>query len=193
MEKKTSKTLKLNLYKKEQFVLCVILLCFMLSGIVLPKVDNYLHPGSPPEDDFIETVTPVPDTNEVISPPSKDEDTSNEPDISHSQENAENSTDAFEPTTNVQSSDQSDYSNNFSSSSSKTPEKEPEKEPVNEPTNKPTTEIPKEPEKVWVPPVYEIIHHEAIYETIRVVICNYCSEEFSTVGEFQVHKNAHGG
>ena len=50
-----------------------------------------------------------------------------------------------------------------------------------------------EPEKIWVPPVYEIVHHEAVYETVRVIICNYCSEEFSSVGEFQVHKDANGG
>ena len=32
MEKKTSKTPKFNLYKKEQLVLTIILLCFVLSG-----------------------------------------------------------------------------------------------------------------------------------------------------------------
>lgn len=49
------------------------------------------------------------------------------------------------------------------------------------------------PERVWVPPVYETIHHEAVYQTIQVVICNYCGATFGTTGEFQVHKDAHGG
>ena len=53
----------------------------------------------------------------------------------------------------------------------------------------PPTEAPKE----WVPPVYETIHHDAIYETKRVAICNYCSEVFDSVGDFQVHKNENGG
>ena len=72
-------------------------------------------------------------------------------------------------------------SNSSSQEKPSTPEKEPEEEPE------------KEQEKIWVPPVYEIVHHEAVYETVRVVVCNYCSEEFGSVGEFQVHKDANGG
>ena len=48
-------------------------------------------------------------------------------------------------------------------------------------------------EKEWVPPVYRTIHHDAVYETKRVVSCNYCNEIFLTVGEFQIHKDANGG
>lgn len=48
-------------------------------------------------------------------------------------------------------------------------------------------------EKVWVPPVYKTVHHEAVYETVKVVVCNYCGAEFSSAGEFQVHKDANGG
>ena len=72
---------------------------------------------------------------------------------------------------------------------------EPQETPQENIEQKPQEEekLPEETEKVWVPPVYETIHHEAIYEKIRIVVCNYCSEEFKTVGEFQVHKDAHGG
>lgn len=49
------------------------------------------------------------------------------------------------------------------------------------------------PEKIWVPPVYKIVHHEAVYETRKVYICNYCSAEFNSAGEFQVHKDENGG
>ena len=48
-------------------------------------------------------------------------------------------------------------------------------------------------EKVWVPPVYETIHHEAVYEKVRVYVCTYCQAEFASAGEFQVHKDANGG
>ncbi len=55
------------------------------------------------------------------------------------------------------------------------------------------TQPPVEPPKVWVPPVYTTVHHEAIYETRRSVICNYCGAAFGSAGEFQVHKDANGG
>lgn len=48
-------------------------------------------------------------------------------------------------------------------------------------------------DKVWVPPVYETIHHEAVYEKVRVYVCTYCQAEFASAGEFQVHKDANGG
>lgn len=187
MKKKISKTFKLNLYRKEQFILCTILLCFMLSSVALPQIKNYLYPVVLPSDSFVETVVPEADTNEMAPPLSQDEEISIETDISNSLENTENHIANFE------SPDQSVSSNNSPDSSFQTPVKEPEKKPENEIPDKPANEAPKEPEKEWVPPIYEIIHHEAIYETVRVVICNYCSEEFSTVGEFQVHKNTHGG
>lgn len=49
------------------------------------------------------------------------------------------------------------------------------------------------PQKVWVPPVYQTIHHDAVYNTVKVVVCNYCGAEFGSAGEFQVHKDANGG
>ena len=47
--------------------------------------------------------------------------------------------------------------------------------------------------KTWVPPTYKIVHHEAVYKTVRVVICNYCGATFGSTGEFQTHKDLHGG
>lgn len=60
-------------------------------------------------------------------------------------------------------------------------------------TNTGDSSTPTMSEKTWVPPVYETIHHEAVYDTVRMVVCNYCSESFRTVGEFQIHKDANGG
>ena len=44
-----------------------------------------------------------------------------------------------------------------------------------------------------MPPVYQTIHHDAVYNTVKVVVCNYCGAEFGSAGEFQVHKDANGG
>lgn len=52
---------------------------------------------------------------------------------------------------------------------------------------------PAQTEKVWVPPVYQTVHHDAVYQTVKVVVCNYCGAEFNSAGEFQVHKDANGG
>ncbi len=56
-----------------------------------------------------------------------------------------------------------------------------------------STPTPVEQPKVWVPPVYKTVHHDAIYETRRSVVCNYCGAAFGSAGEFQVHKDANGG
>lgn len=65
--------------------------------------------------------------------------------------------------------------------------------PTANPAPPSTPAAPPEPEKVWVPPVYTTVHHEAVYETIQSVCCNYCGATFGSVGEFQVHKDANGG
>lgn len=55
----------------------------------------------------------------------------------------------------------------------------------------PTTPAPPPAsEKIWVPPVYKTVYHDAIYQTVKVVVCNYCNAEFSSAGEFQVHRDA---
>ncbi len=56
-----------------------------------------------------------------------------------------------------------------------------------------TPSAPAEPEKKWVPPVYKTVHHEAVYQTQQIVVCNYCGAEFSSTSEFQAHKEANGG
>ena len=181
MEKKTSKTPKFNLYKKEQLVLTIILLCFVLSGIGLPKLKDYLHPVEIPVEDSHEIEEPNIDTN-IDTEVEVDEDI-----------NAESELDEPEVIDDVVEDTDIEVSNQKPSTTTK-PSNEPIKEsPKNPEQNSSVAEVPKEPEKVWVPPVYETVHHEAVYETVRIVICNYCSEEFGSVGEFQVHKEEHGG
>ncbi len=56
-----------------------------------------------------------------------------------------------------------------------------------------TPAAPAAPEKKWVPPVYKTVHHDAVYQTEQIVVCNYCGAEFSSTSEFQAHKEANGG
>ena len=56
-----------------------------------------------------------------------------------------------------------------------------------------TPSAPAAPEKKWVPPVYKTVHHDAVYQTQQIVVCNYCGAEFSSTSEFQAHKEANGG
>lgn len=184
MEKKISKTPKFNLYKKEQLVLTIILLCFVLSGIGLPKLKDYLHPVEIPAEDFQDVVETDTDVDVEV-----------DLDIETENESTE-----IEETDAIVEDEIPENSNKVEDSPESKPNitTKPSNEPIKESSKKPeqnssVAEVPKEPEKVWVPPVYEIVHHEAVYETIRIVICNYCSEEFGSVGEFQVHKEEHGG
>lgn len=57
----------------------------------------------------------------------------------------------------------------------------------------PAPAAPAAPEKKWIPPVYKTVHHDAVYQTEKIVVCNYCGAEFASTGEFQAHKEANGG
>ena len=183
---KSSRNTKLTLYKKEQLMLCILLFSFVLSGFCLPRVKEKL--ASPP--DSLEQVIVIDDSDEVKEPIDEEvimevpEDVVEEVVENPEEdlvEDIENEVTVPEPEPNETPKD-----------------KKPSKQPENPaPSPEPETQTPsvpeKEPEKIWVPPVYETVHHEAIYETVRIVICNYCSEEFGSIGEFQVHKDANGG
>lgn len=137
MIKNTSNTTKLNLYRKEQIAIGILLLCFAVLGFLLPSLDN----TDRSQDESQEVII-----GENISVPSD---------------------------TTVDTTDDASTITAKPKSSKAKPK------PV--------------PGKTWVPPVYEIVHHEAVYETRRVIVCNYCSAEFASVGAFQVHKDANGG
>ena len=183
----SSRNTKLTLYKKEQLMLCILLFCFVLSRFCLPIVKEKLAP--PP--DSLEQLIVINDSDEVKEPIDAEvvveatDDVVEEVvvEVVEDVEDVETEVTVPEPEQNETPKDNK-------------PSKQPE---TSVPSPKPETQTPcipekeQEPEKIWVPPVYEIVHHEAVYETVRVIICNYCSEEFSSVGEFQVHKDANGG
>ena len=112
MEKKTSKTQKFNLYRKEQFVLGIILLCFALSGIGLPKLNDHLHPAAPPVDNTVETTT---QDNSAGLSSSEVEDEHTESDVPNSQETVEDTTTESESFIDADIPESSESSNSSSS------------------------------------------------------------------------------
>mgnify|MGYP003377965611 CR=1 FL=1 len=206
-------------YRKEQQVLAILLICFVVSGAALPVIGKTLQTTDGLPDTSISEGSSTSDTQE----PSSDEDPSTipeedpaDPDSATSSEASDSEEEApqedptgtsdgqtggtgtgsgsgsSKPSGGSQSSSSSggnssggtggssgsgsSSSSGSGSSGSSTPSQEPD-----------------DSEKVWVPPVYETIHHEAVYETRRVYVCNFCSAEFNSVGEFQVHKDENGG
>ena len=193
---KSSKNSKFTLYKKEQLMLCILLFCFVLSGFCLPIIKDSVIDESAEfesstevllDDESVEEEVIVDENamdenvidETVADEPSTDETVVDEPIIDEPA--------ADKPTVDEPSTDKPTVDKPVSKPNNSEPESKPEPTPTPEPEPEP------EPEKIWVPPVYETVHHEAVYETVRVIICNYCSEEFSSVGEFQVHKDEHGG
>lgn len=194
---------KLNLYHKEQLVLITLLLCFVLSGIGLPTIrEKYMVEASignevllPEQDseDRLEDGSEV-DSKDIISEDSTEdsmrESSDKTPDEAPDKVPNETPDEVPGETSNSPES-QKPIEKPSQKPGSGSPSKDPN--PSTTPDPQPKPETPTEPEKEWVPPVYEIVHHEAVYETVRLVVCNYCSEQFNTVGEFQVHKDANGG
>ena len=181
MVKKTNATRKLNLYQKEQCILCILVLCFILSIFILPEPKQQTTVSQSVTQSEEKTEPTIPEDTSTSMPEFESETPTNT-----SQENKQSlpENEDHAPENQVSESTSENFSKNSDSSSDSTPEII---------TTAPPEVIQKEPEKVWVPPVYETIHHDAVYETVRLYICNYCSEEFKSVGEFQVHKDAHGG
>lgn len=193
MEKKKKKTFNLTLYRKEQIVICFILLCFVVSGFYLPiyreqlmlSIEKPENGSEFPDKEILENEILE---NEILENEILENETFTEEDSDSSGLNNKQTLEKPEnelPSNGSSTTSENEPSNNHTSKpeSSKPEASKPETSDKDSETT----------EKEWVPSVYEIIHHEAVYETKRVVICNYCSETFNTTGEFQVHKNANGG
>lgn len=195
MGKQLKSKKQLNLYKKEQLILCILVLLFVASGFFLPKLKERLYPPQVSVEDSIVSQDEI--VEEVIENlPTDDVKEEIPEEVPENEVIEDTAEDNNANATNMESSNSSSTSTTKKpiQESTVSPKEEPKTEkPVEKPVEKPKEEVEKEPEKIWVPPLYETIHHEAVYETIRVIICNYCSEEFASVGEFQVHKEEHGG
>lgn len=179
--------------RKERMIIITALLCFAISGIALPQIkakegtlldasaiqqeqdtEAADNSGSLPDDKADKKT----DTKEQ-----KEEDKEEQEESKDEKEEKASSDDKKEKDkkeTDKKSADDNTSGNNSSSSSN------------NNSGSSPSTPA-KQPEKVWVPPVYKTVHHDAVYNTVTVVVCNYCGAEFGSAGEFQAHKDANGG
>lgn len=186
----------INLYKKEQLVIGIVLLGFAVSGISLPIIKEQMHQNGMPQETICTTYQTAENTNDTetdeIGSGSENANNIETDEIGRDTEN-EQSTKASEKTVNDKGGT---INNDIKDKNANSKDSSPSQNP---PSPKPTTTPPvssessDSPEKVWVPPVYKTVHHEAVYETKKVYICNYCSATFNSAGEFQVHKDENGG
>lgn len=227
----------INIYKKEQRVLAISLMCFVICGAGLPFIKNseafgkLLQDAGIQGEEYYFVDEDVIYENEGLDPDIQsgdgeidDADGDSKQDTSEQSNDADSSDSSSDSGSNAASSsgssgstgstgntgsysgsqDSSSHesassgtgnsnsgSSSGSSNSSGTGSSTSSDSPSTPPSS--SSESQGNDDKVWVPPVYETIHHEAVYETQRVYVCNYCSAEFSSAGEFQVHKNANGG
>lgn len=178
--------------RKERMVIITTLLCFAISGIALPQikaqegtlldVSTVQQEQSTEDSDSSSSLKEKKEEQKKEPEEQKEEETSEE-EKEESKEEKESSTDkkeAEKKESEKKASEDNTAANNGSSSSS------------NNSGSTPAAPAP-QPEKVWVPPVYKTVHHDAVYNTVTVVVCNYCGAEFGSAGEFQAHKDANGG
>ena len=210
-------------YKQERLALTVILICFAVGGVTLPVMSKSLQaegilqdPGTVWEDPSSgEGDVSQLEPSQLEHEENREPDAENEPDSSSSSQEGVDSSDSSNSSDSTQTGDGSadtsqgsstgggntsssrpstggsgagqgssiGGSSSSSSGSGGGSSSQPSTPPQEEETN----------DKVWVPPVYETIHHEAVYETRRVYVCNFCQAEFNSAGEFQVHKDENGG
>ena len=178
--------------RKERMVIITTLLCFAISGIALPQIkaqegtlldaSTVQQEQSTEDSDSSSSLKEKKEEQKKEPEEQKEEETSEE-EKEESKEEKEASTDKKETEkkeSEKKASEDNTAANNGSSSSS------------NNSGSTPSAPAP-QPEKVWVPPVYKTVHHDAVYNTVTVVVCNYCGAEFGSAGEFQAHKDANGG
>lgn len=208
---------KSGLHRKEQMAILFTVICFALSGLFLPSLKKNLSleadtfsvksgvehnvkkkTSKKADKNICKTPLITEDTSQAeedtdkpnSEDPDKSSDSSNAEDKNTQNKNSEDTqtADASEPSQNqnTTSAPASSGSSSGSSSSSTQPSQSGS-------SSSTTPSTPSAPAKVWVPPVYQTVHHDAVYQTVKVVICNYCGAEFSSTGEFQVHKDANGG
>lgn len=199
----------MDMYMKEQRVIAIMLLCFVVSGASLPAIKSHMIENggeTPPNSNFY-----VDENNQPIDEMPIDDEENEQNSDEPSPDDEQNPNDVQTPS-NVQNPNQSvltkpnsssgskpvnnnhqsSSSNNTGSNGSSTSPSSPSKPSTpSKPADSPSSSGSSD--KTWVPPVYKTIHHEAVYEKKRVCQCNYCKEIFADVSEFQVHKNLHGG
>lgn len=203
----TRKQNKITLYVKEQLVIGTMVLCFVLSGICLPFVKERISSG--PTSSTLESSEGSNGTEK-----NKDKNSQDKPEESPSKKGEGTETNSSESPQNTTIQDESTDSNTLTPSdstdtknddssnttSSETPGNAavPSAPPSTDDGSDSSTEPPG---KEWVPPVYETIHHEAVYESKTFYYCSgaidesgvVCNQKFDSLQGWATHKSIHGG
>lgn len=202
---------KSGLHRKEQMAIMFTVICFVLSGIFLPslKKELSLESGtisakSEIKENIKKKSSKKTDPN-ICKAPTVTEDTSQAAENTD-KSNSEESTDTSDTasTQNNEAENKNSEETQTADASTPSPDQSISTAPASSgsssgstssstPPSQSSSGSSSAPAKVWVPPVYKTVHHDAVYQTVKVVICNYCGAEFSSTGEFQVHKDANGG
>lgn len=169
-------------HQKEKIVIAITLICFLISGFSLPSI-RAAYGVEPVEDTITQQDSDSKDANTVQTKKTKKTEKKKE----DKEEIAEAQKDSDNDGKNEKSSEKKGSENSVSDTASSNNNAGSSGSSENTPAPAPP------PQKVWVPPVYQTIHHDAVYNTVKVVVCNYCGAEFGSAGEFQVHKDANGG
>lgn len=184
MDMNTKKQNKFTLYVKEQLVIGTMVLCFALSGICLPFIKE--RALSEPPDSATESSH---NSNGTEKDKDKNFQDKSEETPSKKPDNAETNTSETPQNATVQDG-ATDSNTSAPSNSTDTTE-----------DNSSSTTPPETPDKIWVPPVYETIHHEAVYETKTFYYCSgaidesgvVCNQKFDNLQGWATHKSIHGG
>ena len=192
-----TKNRNINLYKKEQLAICTMVLCFALSGVGLPVLKEQLTTASTPN--RLEM-----NKSEKKDANYSDDNKKNPDEPENSTENSKeypskNTVDAEEDTKQP-SAGSSQESSGVTNTDTTTTQPSENTSGTGTETSTNTSE-PDSTEKVWVPPVYKTIHHEAVYETRQVYICSgfinenaeVCNQVFNSLEEWGTHKSINGG
>lgn len=202
---------KSGLHRKEQMAIMFTVICFVLSGIFLPslKKELSLESGtisakSEIKENIKKKSSKKTDPN-ICKTPTVTEDTSQAAENTNKSD-SEESTDTSDTasTQNNEAENKNSEETQTADASTPSPDQSISTAPASSgsssgstssstPPSQSSSGSSSAPAKVWVPPVYKTVHHDAVYQTVKVVICNYCGAEFSSTGEFQVHKDANGG
>lgn len=202
---------KSGLHRKEQMAIMFTVICFVLSGIFLPSLKKELSLESgtiSAKSEIKENIKKKSSKKtgpNICKAPTVTEDTSQaaeNTDKSDSEESTDTSDTAS--TQNNEAENKNSEETQTADTSTPSPDQSISTAPASSgsssgstssstPLSQSSSGSSSAPAKVWVPPVYKTVHHDAVYQTVKVVICNYCGAEFSSTGEFQVHKDANGG
>ena len=190
--------------RKERMVIITTLLCFAISGIALPQIKA--QEGTLLDASTVQQEQSTEDSDSSSSLKEKKEEQKKEPEEQKeeetSEEEKEESKEEKESSTDKKEAEEKESSTDKKEAEKKESEKKASEDNTaanngsssssNNSGSTPAAPAP-QPEKVWVPPVYKTVHHDAVYNTVTVVVCNYCGAEFGSAGEFQAHKDANGG